>query len=58
MPERHGTCLSDVQVAIGAYGEVIRWIGDMDAATRRLFEDISAIEEGHVDDMFMLLKSD
>ncbi len=57
MHERQGTCLSDVQVAIGAYGEIIRWIGDMDAPTRRFFEGILAIEEGHVDDMFMLLKS-
>jgi bacterioferritin len=44
------------RVAIEAYGEIIRWIGNTDVTTRRLFEDILAAEEEHADDMLTLLQ--
>ena len=38
------------------YGrEIIRYLGEKDVTTRRLFEDILAVEEEHADDMADLL---
>jgi len=43
------------RVAIASYNEVIRWLGDGDPVTRRLMEDILAVEEEHADDLLGLL---
>ena len=43
------------RVAIASYNDVIRWIGDKDSTTRRLLEDILAVEEEHADDLLTLL---
>jgi len=44
------------RVAIASYAEIIRWLGDNDTTTRRLMEDILAMEEEHADDLLSLLK--
>lgn len=44
------------RIAIDTYREIIRYIGDKDITTRRLFEDILAVEEEHADDMADLLE--
>jgi bacterioferritin len=46
------------RVAIETYTEIIRWIGDRDPTTRRLFETILAKEEEHADDIVRLLSAD
>jgi bacterioferritin len=43
------------RIAIETYTEIIRWIGDRDPTTRRVFEDILAKEEEHADDISRLL---
>ena len=43
------------RVAIESYNEVIRWLGDGDPTTRRLLEQILAVEEEHADDLLSLL---
>ena len=43
------------RVAIASYQEIIRWIGTNDPTTRRLLEDILAVEEEHADDLLVLL---
>lgn len=45
------------RMVIGIYGDMIRFIGDSDPTTRRLFEDILAQEEEHADDLAGLLAS-
>ncbi|WP_144146009.1 bacterioferritin [Paraburkholderia sp. BCC1884] len=44
------------RIAIDTYREIIHYIGDKDVTTRRLFEDILAVEEEHADDMADLLE--
>jgi bacterioferritin len=44
------------RIAIESYGEMIRYIGDGDPTTRRMLEEILAVEEGHADDMADLLR--
>lgn len=44
------------RVAIESYSEIVRWLGDADVTTRRLLEDILAVEEEHADDMLTLLQ--
>ncbi len=44
------------RVAIESYGEIIRWLGDNDPTTRRLMEDILAVEEEHADDLLSFLE--
>jgi bacterioferritin len=44
------------RIAIESYSEVIRWLGDKDVTTRRLMEDILAVEEEHADDLLNLLE--
>jgi bacterioferritin len=44
------------RIAIESYSEIIRWLGDKDVTTRRLMEDILAIEEEHADDLRTLLQ--
>jgi bacterioferritin len=43
------------RVAIGAYSEIIAWLGDGDPTTRRMLEHILAQEEEHAEDMLDLL---
>jgi bacterioferritin len=44
------------RVAIDSYSEMIRWIGDKDSTTRRMLEDILAMEEEHADDLLTMLQ--
>lgn len=43
------------RIAIESYTEMIRAIGDGDPTTRRMLEEILAVEEGHADEMADLL---
>ena len=43
------------RIAIAAYNDVIRWLGDGDPTTRRMLENILAVEEEHADDLLGLL---
>lgn len=43
------------RIAIDSYREAIQYLGDRDPTTRRLFEDILAVEEEHADEMSDLL---
>ncbi|QDQ84707.1 ferritin-like domain-containing protein [Paraburkholderia megapolitana] len=43
------------RIAIDSYREIIRYLGDKDTTTRRIFEEILAVEEEHADDMADLL---
>jgi bacterioferritin len=43
------------RIAIESYSEIIRWLGDNDTTTRRLMEDILAVEEEHADDLLSFL---
>ncbi|MHA6795534.1 ferritin-like domain-containing protein [Pseudonocardia bannensis] len=44
------------RVAIASYTEIIKWLGDSDVTTRRIFEEILAVEEEHADDMITFLQ--
>jgi bacterioferritin len=44
------------RVAIASYSEIIAWLGASDVTTRRLMEDILAVEEEHADDLLTFLK--
>jgi len=43
------------RIAIDSYREVINYIGNDDPTTRRMLEDILAMEEEHADDLNNLL---
>ena len=43
------------RIAIDTYAEIIRYLGEKDVTTRRIFESILAVEEEHADDMADLL---
>ena len=43
------------RIAIESYGEIVRFLGDRDITSRRLMEEILAVEEEHADDMKNLL---
>jgi bacterioferritin len=43
------------RIAIDTYREIIRYLGDGDVTTRRIFEEILPVEEEHADDMADLL---
>jgi len=45
------------RVAIESYMEMIRYVGDGDPTTRRLFESILAVEEEHADDLKTLMET-
>ena len=45
------------RVAIASYQEIARWLGSNDPTTRRLLEEILAIEEEHADDLLTLLQT-
>jgi bacterioferritin len=44
------------RIAIDSYREIILYLGDKDITTRRIFEEILAVEEEHADDMSDLLE--
>ena len=44
------------RIAIDSYRDMIAWFGDADSTTRRMLEDILAVEEEHADDMADLLE--
>ncbi|KMY85270.1 Bacterioferritin [Candidatus Paraburkholderia calva] len=44
------------RIAIDTYREIIRYLGDKDVTTRRIFEEILIVEEEHADDMADLLE--
>ena len=43
------------RVAVDSYREMIEYLGDDDPTTRRRLEEILAVEEGHADDLRMLI---
>jgi bacterioferritin len=43
------------RVAIASYQEIVRWLGDGDTTSRRVIEEILAVEEEHADDLLTLL---
>ena len=43
------------RIAIDSYREMIDYLGDKDTTTRRMFEEILAVEEEHADDLVSLL---
>lgn len=45
------------RVAIESYSEIVRFIGEKDTTTRRVFEEILAVEEEHADDMAKILST-
>jgi bacterioferritin len=45
------------RIAIDSYREIVQYIGDADPTTRRLMEEILAVEEEHADDLADLLGS-
>src|SRR5580704_6379367 len=44
------------RIAIDTYREIVHYLGEKDVTTRRLFEEILAVEEEHADDMADLLE--
>jgi bacterioferritin len=44
------------RIAIDSYSEIIQWLGNNDVTTRRMLEDILAVEEEHADDLLNLLE--
>ncbi|HLE62081.1 MAG TPA: ferritin-like domain-containing protein, partial [Pyrinomonadaceae bacterium] len=59
-----GTTLTDMitedlvaeRIAIDSYREIVQYLGNDDPTTRRLMEEILAVEEEHADDMMNLLQ--
>jgi bacterioferritin len=43
------------RIAVETYTEIIRWLGERDPTTRRLFETVLAKEEEHADDLRKLI---
>ena len=43
------------RIAIDTYGEIVRYLGGDDPTTRRMFEEILAVEEEHAEDLVSLL---
>ncbi len=43
------------RIAIESYGEIVRFLGDRDITSRRLMEEILAVEEEHADDLKNLM---
>ena len=43
------------RIAIDSYRVIIDYLGDKDTTTRRMFEEILAVEEEHADDLVSLL---
>ena len=45
------------RVAIASYTEIIGWLGTADPTTRRMLEDILALEEEHAEDLLTILST-
>ncbi|MGH9291649.1 MAG: ferritin-like domain-containing protein [Acidimicrobiales bacterium] len=45
------------RVAIASYQEIVRWLGTGDPTSRRVIEEILAVEEEHADDLLRFLES-
>ena len=45
------------RIAVESYSEMVRYIGDKDATTRRMLEGILAMEEEHADDLSSILST-
>lgn len=45
------------RIAIESYSEIIGWLGSNDPTTRRMLEDILAMEEEHADDLLGILET-
>ncbi len=45
------------RIAIDSYREMIKYLGNGDTTTRRMLEDILAVEEEHADDLASLLEA-
>ena len=43
------------RIAIESYGEIVRFLGERDITSRRMMEEILAVEEEHADDLQKLL---
>lgn len=43
------------RIAVEFYSEIIRWLGDSDLTTRKVMQEILAVEAQHADDMATLL---
>jgi bacterioferritin len=46
------------RIAIDSYREMVQFLGDRDPTTRRLLEEILAVEEEHADDLVDLLEQE
>ena len=44
------------RVAIESYQEIVRWLGNDDPTTRRVIEEILAVEEEHAEDLLSILQ--
>jgi bacterioferritin len=44
------------RVAIESYGEIVRYLGENDPTTRRMLEEILAVEEEHAEDLQALIQ--
>lgn len=44
------------RIAIESYREIVQYLGTDDPTTRRLFEEILAVEEEHADDLLRLIQ--
>jgi bacterioferritin len=44
------------RIAIASYQEIVRWLGEGDVTSRRVIEELLAVEEEHADDLLNLLK--
>jgi bacterioferritin len=44
------------RVAIESYQEIVRWLGNDDPTTRRVIEEILAVEEEHAEDLVSILQ--
>jgi bacterioferritin len=45
------------RIAIESYRDIIRYLGENDPTTRKLFEGVLAVEEEHADDMLSLIEN-
>jgi bacterioferritin len=45
------------RIAIDSYREMINYLDNKDSTTRRMLEEILAVEEEHADDMASLLET-
>ena len=43
------------RIAVEFYSEIIRWLGDADLTTRKVMQEILAVEAEHAEDMKNLL---